>query len=77
MKLFTTITKMALLSAGLSFSTASLAAKPINLDALLKTLEQGKAEQSAENKQREQAFMARENEQVQMLKDTQAFYCNK
>jgi len=72
MKLFTTITKMALLSAGLSFSTASLAAKPINLDALLKTLEQGKAEQSAENKQREQAFMARENEQVQMLKDTQA-----
>lgn len=72
MKLFTTITKMALLSAGLSFSTASLAAKPINLDALLKTLEQGKTEQSAENKQREQAFMARENEQVQMLKDTQA-----
>jgi len=72
MKLFTTITKIALLSAGLSFSTASLAAKPINLDALLKTLEQGKAEQSAENKQREQAFMARENEQVQMLKDTQA-----
>lgn len=72
MKLLTKMTKMAVFAAGLGFAGSSLAAEPMDLDSLLKTLEQGKAQQSAENKQREQEFMARQNEQVQMLKDTQA-----
>ncbi|UJX27869.1 MotA/TolQ/ExbB proton channel family protein (plasmid) [Pseudoalteromonas sp. CF6-2] len=72
MKLLTKMTKMAVFAAGLGFAGSSLAAEPMDLDSLLKTLEQGKAQQSVENKQREQAFMARQNEQVQMLKDTQA-----
>ncbi len=72
MKLLTTMTKMAVFATGLGFAGSSLAAEPMDLDSLLKTLEQGKAQQSVENKQREQAFMARQNEQVQMLKDTQA-----
>jgi biopolymer transport protein ExbB len=59
-------------AAGLGFAGSSLAAEPMDLDSLLKTLEQGKAQQSAENKQREQEFMARQNEQVQMLKDKKA-----
>ncbi|MAD03730.1 MotA/TolQ/ExbB proton channel family protein [Pseudoalteromonas shioyasakiensis] len=72
MKLLTKMTKMAVFAAGLGFAGSSLAAEPMDLDSLLKTLEQGNAQQSAENKQREQEFMARQNEQVQMLKDTQA-----
>ena len=72
MKLLTKMTKMAVFAAGLGFAGSSLATEPMDLDSLLKTLEQGKAQQSAENKQREQEFMARQNEQVQMLKDTQA-----
>ena len=72
MKLLTKMTKMAVFAAGLGFAGSSLAAEPMDLDSLLKTLEQGKAQQSAENKQREEEFVARQNEQVQMLKDTQA-----
>ncbi len=72
MKLLTKMTKMAVFAAGLGFAGSSLAAEPMDLDSLLKTLEQGNAQQSAENKQREEEFMARQNEQVQMLKDTQA-----
>ena len=72
MKLFTQMTKMALFAASLSFAGASVAAEPMDLDSLLKTLEEGKSAQSAQNKQREQEFMARQNEQVQMLNNTQA-----
>jgi len=72
MKLLTKMSKMAVFAASLSFVGTSYAAEPIDLDALLKTLEQGKSAQSAQNKQREQAFIARENEQVQTLKNTQA-----
>ena len=72
MKLLTKITKMAVFAASLGFSGAMCAAEPMNLDALLKTLEQGKSAQSEQNKQREQEFAARQNEQVQMLKNTQA-----
>ena len=66
------MTKMAVFAASLSFVGTSIAAEPMNLDALLKTLEQGKSAQSEQNKQREQEFAARQNEQVQMLKNTQA-----
>jgi len=72
MKLLTKMTKMAVFAASLSFVDTSIAAEPMNLDALLKTLEQGKSAQSEQNKQREQEFAARQNEQVQMLKNTQA-----
>lgn len=72
MKLFTQMTKMALFAASLSFAGASVAAEPMNLDSLLKTLEEGKSAQSAQNRQREQEFMARQNEQVQMLNNIQA-----
>ncbi|ATD05358.1 MAG: biopolymer transport protein ExbB [Pseudoalteromonas tetraodonis] len=72
MKLLTKMTKMAVFAASLSFVGTSIAAEPMNLDALLKTLEQGKLAQSEQNKQREQEFAARQNEQVQMLKNTQA-----
>lgn len=72
MKLLTKMTKMAVFAASLGFSGAMCAAEPMNLDALLKTLEQGKSAQSEQNKQREQEFVARQNEQVQMLKNTQA-----
>lgn len=72
MKLLTKMTKMAVFAASLGFSGAMCAAEPMNLDALLKTLEQGKLAQSEQNKQREQEFAARQNEQVQMLKNTQA-----
>jgi len=72
MKLLTKMIKMAVFAASLSFVGTSIAAEPMNLDALLKTLEQGKSAQSEQNKQREQEFAARQNEQVQMLKNTQA-----
>ncbi|MBH0091388.1 MotA/TolQ/ExbB proton channel family protein [Pseudoalteromonas sp. SCQQ13] len=72
MKLFTQMTKMAVLAASISFTCANVAAEPMDLDSLLKNLEQGKSAQSVQNTQREQQFTARQNEQVQMLKDTQA-----
>ena len=72
MKLLTKMPKMAVFADSLSFVGTSIAAEPMNLDALLKTLEQGKSAQSEQNKQREQEFAARQNEQVQMLKNTQA-----
>ncbi|ASM52322.1 biopolymer transport protein ExbB [Pseudoalteromonas espejiana DSM 9414] len=72
MKLFTQMTKVALFAASLSFVGTSVAAEPMDLDSLLKTLEEGKSAQSVQNKQREQEFAARQNEQVQMLKNTQA-----
>mgnify|MGYP006160326779 CR=1 FL=1 len=72
MKLFTQMTKVALFAASLSFVGTSVAAEPMDLDSLLKTLEEGKSAQSVQNKQREREFAARQNEQVQMLKNTQA-----
>ncbi|KTF16863.1 MotA/TolQ/ExbB proton channel family protein [Pseudoalteromonas sp. H105] len=72
MKLLTKMTKMAVLATGLGFAATSIAAEPMDLDALLKTLEQGKSAQSVQNQQREQEFKSRQNEQVQMLQDTQA-----
>ena len=64
-------TQKALLAATLALSTSAFANNAMNLDALLKTLEQGKAAQTQENKAREQAFMQRQNEQVQMLRETE------
>ena len=54
-------------------SSAALAAPlpqdPINLDQLLQQLEQGKFSQSESNKQREQRFREKEQEQKAMLED--------
>ena len=44
MKLLTKMTKMAVFAAGLGIAGSSLAAEPMDLDSLLKTLEQGKAQ---------------------------------
>ncbi|WP_022946856.1 MotA/TolQ/ExbB proton channel family protein [Pseudoalteromonas ruthenica] len=71
MKLMKQFTRSAALVATLALSHSALAADAMDLDALLKTLEQGKVAQSAENKEREQAFMARENEQLQMLRQAE------
>lgn len=70
MKLFTKMTQIAVLASTLGFA-GNVTAEEMNLDSLLNTLAQGKAQQTAQNKQREQEFAAREGEQVQMLKDTQ------
>ena len=70
MKLFTQMTKMALFVTSLGFAGVSTAAETMDLDSLLKTLENGKTVQSAQNKQREQEFTSRQNQQVQMLNDT-------
>ena len=72
MKLFTQMTKMALFVTSLGFAGVSTAAETMDLDSLLKTLENGKTVQSAQNKQREQEFTSRQNQQVQMLNDTTA-----
>jgi biopolymer transport protein ExbB len=53
----------------LSFNVfAATETKPLNLDQLLAQLEQGKTAQSAENKSREQAFLAQRAEQDKLLK---------
>jgi biopolymer transport protein ExbB len=63
--------KMALTLATICISTVSLAAeeKALDLDALLKQLEQGKFQQTQQNAAREKAFLAERAEQDKMLKD--------
>ncbi|MCW8878352.1 MAG: MotA/TolQ/ExbB proton channel family protein [Kangiellaceae bacterium] len=50
------------------FATSLFAAEQVNLDSLLKKLEQGTYKQSQQNKQREQAFIGKRAEQDKMLK---------
>lgn len=58
--------------AALSMSTmASAQERALDLDALLKQLEQGKFAQSQQNTQREQEFVAKRNEQDQILRQTE------
>lgn len=51
---------------------AAQEAKPLDLDALLKQLEEGKVAQTEQNKAREREFMQRRAEQDQMLRDADA-----
>lgn len=68
MNLLKTFTQSALIAATLTVSSVASANDAMDLDALLKTLAQGKAAQSQQNKQREQAFLSRQSEQLAMLK---------
>lgn len=75
MKFINTISKSLLtLAATLTFA-ASVSAQSdtaLDLDALLKQLEEGKFAQSQQNEQREKEFVAKRTEQDQILRDTRA-----
>ena len=51
------------------FTASSLYAEPVNLDQLLKTLEQGNYQQSQENQRREAEFANANNQQAAMLRE--------
>ncbi|WP_442792753.1 MotA/TolQ/ExbB proton channel family protein [Pseudoalteromonas sp. T1lg76] len=55
----------------MAMSHAAMANDAMDLDALLKTLQQGKIAQSQENEEREKAFLARQSEQLQMLRSAE------
>ncbi|WP_105188935.1 MotA/TolQ/ExbB proton channel family protein [Pseudoalteromonas sp. T1lg48] len=71
MKLVKKFTQSAALVATLAMSHAAMANDAMDLDALLKTLQQGKIAQSQENQEREKAFLARQSEQLQMLRSAE------
>ncbi|WP_105214019.1 MotA/TolQ/ExbB proton channel family protein [Pseudoalteromonas sp. T1lg22] len=71
MKLVKKFTQSAALVATLAMSHAAMANDAMDLDALLKTLQQGKIAQSQENQEREKAFQARQSEQLQMLRSAE------
>ena len=71
MKLVKKFTQGAAFVALTAMSSATLANDAMDLDALLKTLEQGKIAQSQENQQREKEFLARQSEQMQMLRSAE------
>ncbi len=52
-----------------SFSAIAQESKPLDLDTLLKQLEQGKFQQSQQNSQREQDFISKRAEQDRILRD--------
>lgn len=57
-------------AAAFAFIPATFAAEPLNLDSLLKQLEEGKVQQSQDNKAREQEFMQKKSQQDAILKRT-------
>lgn len=57
-------------AAAFAFIPATFAAEPLNLDSLLKQLEEGKVQQSQDNKMREQEFMQKKSQQNAILKRT-------
>ena len=59
-----------LVAASLSMSAMAENERALDLDALLKQLEEGKFAQTQQNKQREQEFLAKRAEQDQILRDT-------
>nr|WP_105201369.1 MotA/TolQ/ExbB proton channel family protein [Pseudoalteromonas sp. T1lg10] len=71
MKLVKKFTQSAALVATMAMSHAAMANDAMDLDALLKTLQQGKIAQSQENEEREKAFLARQSEQLQMLRSAE------
>ncbi|GBL06304.1 MotA/TolQ/ExbB proton channel family protein [Glaciecola sp. KUL10] len=75
MKFINTISKTLLTLAATVTFAASVSAQSdtaLDLDALLKQLEEGKFAQSQQNEQREQEFVAKRAEQDQILRDTRA-----
>ncbi|KAF7764655.1 biopolymer transport protein ExbB [Pseudoalteromonas citrea] len=67
MKFLKQFSQKAILAATLTLSTTAFAEEAINLDALLKTLEQGQAVQTEQNKAREADFRNKQDQQVAML----------
>ncbi|MCP3861763.1 MAG: MotA/TolQ/ExbB proton channel family protein [Aestuariibacter sp.] len=65
-----------LVAASLSMSAMAENERALDLDALLKQLEEGKFAQTQQNKQREQEFLAKRAEQDQILRDTNALRDN-
>ncbi len=59
-----------LVAASLSMSAMAENERALDMDALLKQLEEGKFAQTQQNKQREQEFLAKRAEQDQILRDT-------
>lgn len=55
-----------------SLSTQAQDSQPLDLDSLLKQLEQGKFQQSEQNSQREQQFISKRAEQDRILQETEA-----
>ncbi|CCQ10606.1 MotA/TolQ/ExbB proton channel family protein [Pseudoalteromonas luteoviolacea B = ATCC 29581] len=68
MKLIKQITKVAVFAATCALSHTAMAEEPMNLDALLKTLEKGQIAQSKENQIRESEFKSKESEQLSLLR---------
>ncbi|MBD1583694.1 MotA/TolQ/ExbB proton channel family protein [Pseudoalteromonas sp. S16_S37] len=67
MKFIKQFSKHAVLAATLALSTSAFAEEALNLDSLLKTLEQGQVAQSKQNQAREAEFKAKQDQQVAML----------
>ena len=59
-----------LVAASISVSAVAQDDRALDLDALLKQLEEGKFAQTEQNKQREQEFMAQRAEQDRILRET-------
>ncbi|WP_416305479.1 MotA/TolQ/ExbB proton channel family protein [Neptunicella sp. SCSIO 80796] len=67
MKILTTLCSVALLVTAVQGQSMAQESNALNLDQLLKQLEQGQVEQSRENQQREKEFAQKVNEQDRML----------
>ncbi|TMP44519.1 energy transducer TonB [Pseudoalteromonas citrea] len=67
MKFLKQFSQKAILAATLTLSTTAFAEEALNLDTLLKTLEQGQAVQTEQNKAREADFRSKQDQQVAML----------
>ncbi|BBN83333.1 biopolymer transporter ExbB [Pseudoalteromonas sp. A25] len=67
MKFIKQFSKHAVLAATIALSTSAVAEEALNLDSLLKTLEQGQVAQSKQNQAREAEFKAKQDQQVAML----------
>ncbi|CAM4180571.1 MotA/TolQ/ExbB proton channel family protein [Pseudoalteromonas byunsanensis] len=67
MKFFKQFSQKAILAATFALSTSVMAEQALDLDSLLKTLEQGQVSQSQQNSAREAEFMAKQDQQIAML----------
>ncbi|WP_105169530.1 MotA/TolQ/ExbB proton channel family protein [Pseudoalteromonas sp. T1lg23B] len=67
MKFIKQFSQKAILAATFALSTSVMAEQALDLDSLLKTLEQGQAAQSQQNRAREAEFTAKQDQQIAML----------
>ncbi|CAH9065123.1 Tol-Pal system protein TolQ [Pseudoalteromonas sp. CIP111854] len=69
MKFIKQFSQKAILAATLTLSVSAMAEQALDLDSLLKTLEQGQASQNQQNSTREADFMAKQDQQVAKLNE--------